>query len=102
MLEKEVRDPVVKYAKSKDVLHKRLHFGAGSEVGWPDDLFIFRSGMVLWVEFKAPGKKPREIQVHRLRTLQKYNQPAFFVDTVVDGKALIDRILDAEGHEGIF
>lgn len=65
LLEKDVRDASVRYAKRKGVFHKRMHFGAGTARGWPDDLFV-SSGKHLWVEFKRPGAiaTPLQLKIH--------------------------------------
>lgn len=61
LLEKDVRDASVRYAKRKGVYHKRMHFGQGAARGWPDDLFVV-GGRHLWVEFKRPGGKATPLQ----------------------------------------
>jgi len=57
-----------------------MHFGRGARVGWPDDLFI-KNGVVVAVEFKAPGRTPKRIQEHRIRQLEEHNVAAAWFDS---------------------
>ena len=47
--------------------------------GWPDRIFIFPSGAVAFVEFKAPSGKPSKSQVGRLDLLARYNCMCFCI-----------------------
>lgn len=47
--------------------------------GVPDRLCL-RSGRVVFVEVKAPGKKPRPLQVRRMNQLRKQGFTALVVD----------------------
>ena len=38
--------------------------------GYPDDLFLYR-GRACFIEFKAPGKKPRPLQEVRIAELRR-------------------------------
>lgn len=86
--EARVRDPVVKWARAHSILHIRMHMGRGARVGWPDDLFI-KNGIVVAVEFKAPGRTPRRIQEHRIRQLEEHNVAAAWFDNSADAIAFI-------------
>ena len=57
-------------------------------VGAPDRVFI-RGGLVLWVEFKAPGKKPRPTQVLEHEQMTKHGARVFVVDDVDAGLRLL-------------
>lgn len=63
-IEKQVRDGCLSRAKKAGVLHKRMHFGHGAAVGWPDDLFVFVDGSHWWVEFKGEEGKVSPLQQH--------------------------------------
>lgn len=41
-----------------------------SKNGWPDTL-ILRTGRALFIEWKQPGEKPRELQQYRIRKLRE-------------------------------
>lgn len=79
-LEKNVRDPSIKYSKAHDALHKRMHFGHGTSNGWPDDLFLFADGHHWWVEFKAPGKTASPLQSERHMNMRAYNVDVSTID----------------------
>ena len=57
--------------------------------GVPDRLVLFPGGKVGFVEVKAPGKKPRPLQVRRISQIRKLGFPVF----VVDGMEQIEEIL---------
>jgi len=50
-----------------------------SENGFPD-LFCFRDGVTVFVEVKAKGKKPTELQLYRIEELKKRGFLAFWTD----------------------
>src|SRR6185437_13387851 len=47
----------------------RMAFAPGVSAGWPDALFLVPGGRPLFVEFKAPGRKPSPLQQHRISYL---------------------------------
>lgn len=66
MRENRVERAVVRAAKEGGAAAPKLA-GLGWR-GWPDRAILARPGRILWVETKAPGKRPRPAQrvVHRL------------------------------------
>lgn len=58
-------------------------------VGWPDRLFLAPGGRVLFVEYKAPGKKlqPHQLKVHQL--LKRYGFNVYTVDQIQTGRELL-------------
>jgi hypothetical protein len=59
----------------------------------PDRIFIFPSGLLIFIEFKAPGKKTTEKQKREATRLTKYGQLVYLIDDVAAGNALVDRHL---------
>ena len=57
--------------------------------GVPDRLVLLPGGKVGFVEVKAPGKKPRPLQVRRIGQIRGLGFPVF----VVDGKEQITEVL---------
>ena len=57
--------------------------------GVPDRLALRPGGKVGCVEVKAPGKKPRPLQVRRISQIRKLGFPVF----VVDGMEQIEEVL---------
>lgn len=61
--------------------------------GWdgvPDRLVLLPDGHMAFVELKAPGKKPRPLQVKRKRQLEKLGFRVY----VIDGQEQIGGVLD--------
>lgn len=59
--------------------------------GLPDRLVLLHGGKIGFVELKAPGKKPRVLQVKRMKDLQDLGFKVF----VVDEKSQIGGVIDA-------
>lgn len=51
------------------------------ERGYPDRLFI-KGGVTVWIEFKAPGKKPSIIQAYRIKKLKEAGALAFWAPSL--------------------
>jgi hypothetical protein len=97
--EKQIRDKVLAYAKSRGMLCIRQHFGGGVTVGYPDDLLLWKRRGLAFVEFKAPNKKPRPIQVYRMQEIRELGHLAIIIDDVEVGKAFIDTMLGESASE---
>lgn len=93
-MESSIEKAVVKYAKSKGCYVRK--FASPSHRGVPDDLFITPAGVVFFVEFKAPGKRPNDLQARELMEIKKRRGNATWVDNTPDGKAVIDQYLKIE------
>ena len=71
--EKQVDEKIVKWFKKNlptGVCIKIGMVGAHGTAGWPDRLFIY-CGLGLFVEMKAPGKRPTPLQEARMAELRK-------------------------------
>lgn len=60
--------------------------------GLPDRLVLLNSGKIGFVEIKAPGKKPRVLQVKRMKDLQALGFKVFVVDETSQIGGVIDAI----------
>lgn len=89
ILEKEVEKYLVQYAHKNDILTYKLVSPGNS--GVPDRIFVNRSGMVRFVEVKAPGKKPRPLQQSVFAKLANHGQPVLIIDTKGDAELFIDQ-----------
>lgn len=58
--------------------------------GMPDRLVLLPNGKIAFVELKAPGKKPRPLQIRRIQQLRKLGFECY----VIDSDAQIGGILD--------
>ena len=63
--------------------------------GIPDRLVLLPDGRCAFVELKAPGEKPRKLQVMRMKQLKKLGFKCF----VIDGVDQIDGVLGGIEHE---
>lgn len=84
MLESAIERKVVAYAKARGWLVWKFDV----IIGLPDRILL-GNGRVWFIEFKAPGKKPRPIQVKMHEILRKAGFLVFVVDGVEAGKILV-------------
>ena len=64
--------------------------------GVPDRLLLFMGGKVAFVEVKAPGEKPRPLQVHRMEQLREMGFKVFVLDSVDQISVLLKEMLPQE------
>jgi len=88
MLEKEIEAAVGRYARDRGFLNYKFTSPNRSFV--PDRIFIAKGGKMLFVEFKAPGKKPTVMQAREHDRLREQGCRIYVIDSVDDGKAMID------------
>lgn len=67
-----------------------MKFVSPGLVGVPDRIVALPQGKIGFVELKAPGEKPRKIQLRRMEQLRKLG----FLVYVLDDKEKIGEILD--------
>ncbi len=89
MRESTIESAVCAYAKAKGCLSLKL--AGQNQKGQPDRMFLHQ-GHVLFVEFKAPGKKPTALQARWLDRLTDHTFHATSCDEIEEGKRLIDLI----------
>lgn len=88
MLEKEIEEKVVSYAKSKDFLVYKFSSPANRSV--PDRQFMSPTGFIGFIEFKQKGQKLTKLQYHTFMKLTDRNIDVRVIDDVRSGKVLID------------
>lgn len=87
MREREVEAALVKAVKTRGgICPKWVSPGLD---GVPDRIVLLPGGKVGFVELKAPGERPRKLQIARMRQLEKLGYKTFVCDDV----ELIDGIL---------
>ena len=59
--------------------------------GVPDRLVLLPFGKCAFVELKAPGKKPRPLQIRRMKQITALGIPCY----VIDAKEQIGGVIDA-------
>ncbi len=90
MTEKNIERYLVR--KVRETGGKAYKFVSPGNAGVPDRLLIFPSGKVIFVELKAPGKVPTNLQKAKHRELEKLKQRVF----VIDSKEKVDAVLQQE------
>ena len=93
--EKQVELKLVTETRKKGGL--AVKFVSPSFSGMPDRLVLLPHGMMGFVEVKAPGKKPRLLQVSRHAMLREMGFQVFVLDSLEDIPGLLQQI--AEGGD---
>ena len=88
MLEKVIEKKLVAAVKKMGGIAAK--FVSPGLDGMPDRLVLLPNGKMAFVELKAPGKKPRPLQIRRIKLLQKLG----FACYVIDNDDQIGGILD--------
>jgi hypothetical protein len=57
--------------------------------GMPDRLILFPGGSIAFVEVKAPGKKPRPLQLARHMLLRDLGIKVYVLDSVAEIKTIL-------------
>jgi len=84
--ESKLEKEVVKYATKMGVLS--LKFTSPAQKGVPDRVFL-HNGRALFLELKAPGKKPTVLQLRMIQKLRDRGVPCWWADNLFNAKALI-------------
>lgn len=63
-------------------------------VGVPDRILLLPGGRIVFVETKAPGRRPDPIQAYRIRQLQSLG----FQVEVMDSKEEVDYFFEESSH----
>ncbi|AIJ33450.1 VRR-NUC domain-containing protein [Corynebacterium imitans] len=90
MLEREVEQALVREARKAGGIAPK--FTSPGNAGMPDRIIILPGGKVCFVELKAPGQKPRPLQIRQMdrltqlgcmvRTLDHPNQISGLIDEI--------------------
>ena len=87
MRESTIEREVCAYAKTKGCITMKL--SGQNQKGQPDRMFL-HNGRVMFIEFKAPGKRPTALQARWLDRLAHQDFYAGCCDDIEAGKRLID------------
>ena len=87
MIESFIEKKVCDYAKSLGWLHYK--FKSVSNKAIPDRIFI-KGGVVLFVEFKAQGKRPSKLQLKVHEQFREQGMNVCVIDDVESGKEMIN------------
>ena len=90
MREKQIEQKLVQAVRKKGGLC--LKFVSPNFNGMPDRLILLPSGKIAFAELKAPGKKPRPLQIARHKTLMKLGFRVFVIDSTEQIGVILDEI----------
>ena len=93
MREKIIEKELVKAVKAMGGIAPK--FTSPGFDGMPDRLVLLPSGRMGFVELKAPGKKPRALQMARHRLLRRLGFKVYVIDEINQ----IDSVLEEIDHE---
>lgn len=88
MKETEIEKKLVRKVKAKGGIAPK--FVSPSYAGMPDRLVLLPGGVFAFAELKAPGMKPRPLQVSRHRMLRDLGFKVY----VIDGTEQIEEVLN--------
>ena len=90
MLERDLERKLGVYAKKRGCLYYKFTSPARRSV--PDRMVVGPHGEIVFIELKAPGKRPTKLQLRELKILQDQGCAAEWCDNLEDGQALIDSV----------
>ena len=93
MREKQIEQKLVRAVKARGGICPKL-VCPGLD-GMPDRIMLIPGGCMCFVEVKAPGKKPRPLQLSRHRLLRRLGFRVY----VLDDPAMVAGILDEIGDD---
>ena len=90
MREKQIENKLATEAKKLGGI--ALKFVSPSFDGMPDRLVLIPDGHIAFVELKAPGKKPRPLQLSRHQLLRLLGFRVYVIDSVEQIGGMLDEI----------
>lgn len=93
MLEKQIEQKLSLMVKQQRGL--ALKFVSPSFAGMPDRLVLLPDGIIAFVELKAPGKKPRPLQLARHRLLRSLGFPVYVIDGIEQIGGMLSELLSS-------
>lgn len=90
MREKQIENKLATEAKKLGGI--AVKFVSPSFDGMPDRLVLIPDGHIAFVELKAPGKKPRPLQLSRHRLLRSLGFRVYVIDSVDQIGGMLDEV----------
>ena len=90
MREKQIENKLATEAKKLGGI--AVKFVSPSFDGMPDRLVLIPDGHIAFVELKAPGKKPRPLQLARHRLLRSLGFRVYIIDSVEQIGGMLDEV----------
>lgn len=79
LLEKDIEQPCKRRASREGWLVRK--YSSPKRTAVPDDMFI-KNGRVFFVEFKAPGKVPTELQEEEIKKMREAGATVYVCDDI--------------------
>lgn len=98
MREREIEHQLV--METEKAGGKAVKFISPSFAGMPDRLVLLGDGKMGFVEVKAPGQKPRPLQLKRHAMLRRLGYRVFVLDAIEEIPAILEDIAHALEREG--
>lgn len=90
MLEKTIEMQLVKTVKQMG--GKAVKFMSPGLDGMPDRLVLLPNGKMAFAEVKAPGKKPRALQLARHEMLRRLGFKVYVLDSTIKIQEILDEM----------
>ena len=90
MRERDIEKYLTKQVK--DIGGRAYKFQSPGNAGVPDRLVLLPGGRTIFVEMKAPGKKPTTLQLSQIRKIKNLGHTAI----VIDSKEGVDKFISSE------
>ena len=88
MRESAIEKAICRYAKSVGIL--QFKFTSPNRAGVPDRIFLFPDRKVIFMEMKTPKGRLSRLQENEIRIIHKYGHCVYVVDSVEQGKEILD------------
>ena len=88
--ERQVEQALVRAARQRGGI--ALKFVSPAYDGMPDRLVLLHGGRCVFVEVKAPGKRPRPLQLSRHRLLRRLGFRVYVLDNPAKVAGILDEI----------
>ncbi len=92
MLERDIETKVCKFAQKFGVLTRK--YTSPSHRSVPDRLFLFPTGLAVFIEFKQKGKTLTKAQAREFKKLTDLGQYVYLIDNVESGKSLVRMLME--------
>ncbi len=90
--EKQIEQKLARAAQNRGAWALKLT--SPSVSGLPDRLLLFPGGLAAFVEVKAPGQKPRALQLVQMRKLKQLGFPVFVLDDADQIETILEEVCD--------
>lgn len=94
MNEKYIESELTKAVKQNGGVYWK--FTSPGTAGVPDRIVLMPKGHIAFVEVKAPGEKPRKLQLSRHKLLRRLGFQVYVLDALEDIEKIIKEVMSNE------